>query len=285
MSKPSKEKVLAANIELHTALADVYNKEEPHWRPENVAKVTKKISNLKEKTKGTKLLDLGCGTGFVIEIAKKLEFSEIHGFDITKAMTDQIDRNYAHGKINITLKDTAEIDSPSNHFDVATAYTFISHLDDIYPTLNQAYRCLRPGGVIYSDLDPNASFWHSLGQLDEKVLYDEFINREIRHTKNIDVMLFDKHKIPPEIYNTAEYQKSHSSGLSEEHIRDVLEKIGFKNIQITYEWFIGQGILNNDPNLSVEERNLKISIIEDYLKRLLPMSRNMFKYISFTAEK
>ncbi len=284
-NKPSKSSVISANIELHTALADVYNKEEPHWRPENIERVTSKLQKIKEKTNGTKLLDLGCGTGFIINIAKNLKFTEIQGFDITKAMTDQIDRNYPEGIVNVTLRDTAEIDSPSNYFDVATAYTFLSHLDDISPTLKQAYRCLKPGGMVYSDLDPNAAFWESLNKLDSERSYDEYIDREIKHTKHIDRLLFEKYKISPEVYNIAEFQKTQSHGLSKGYIEKVLTEIGFKNVVVTFEWFVGQGIINNDLSLTKDERALKIDAIETYLRKMEPLSNCLFKYISFTAQK
>jgi hypothetical protein len=48
MENYTKESVLKANVELHTQLANVYNKDEPHWRPENIRTVRSRLEYLKE---------------------------------------------------------------------------------------------------------------------------------------------------------------------------------------------------------------------------------------------
>jgi len=61
--------VIAANVRLHTAAADRY-KDEPHYRPESRARIREIISSLQQETRGESLLDLGCGMGFIIDIAR-----------------------------------------------------------------------------------------------------------------------------------------------------------------------------------------------------------------------
>lgn len=81
--------IVRANIAVHTRMADSYN-QEPHFRPENQAKVRGTLEQLAERCGGGKLLDIGCGTGFIIHLAKPL-FQEVHGVDVTQAMLDQVD--------------------------------------------------------------------------------------------------------------------------------------------------------------------------------------------------
>ena len=69
--------VIRANVEVHSRMVEVYAKE-PHFRPENQAKVRGVLADLRTRAKGGKLLDLGCGTGFIINLARDL-FDEIHG--------------------------------------------------------------------------------------------------------------------------------------------------------------------------------------------------------------
>ena len=81
--------VMRANIEVHTRMVDQYNSE-PHFRPENQAKVRKVLEELAARVGGGRLLDVGCGTGFMIHLAADL-FEEIHGVDVTPAMMAKVD--------------------------------------------------------------------------------------------------------------------------------------------------------------------------------------------------
>ena len=49
--------MLEANVDLHTQLADKYTECEPHFRPENVRKVRRRLSKICEETKAVKLLE------------------------------------------------------------------------------------------------------------------------------------------------------------------------------------------------------------------------------------
>lgn len=66
------KKIIDANIEVHTKMIEVYN-QEPHFRPENQIKVKKQISQLQKEINAKLLLDVGCGTGFILNIVSDLE--------------------------------------------------------------------------------------------------------------------------------------------------------------------------------------------------------------------
>src|SRR5436190_1014085 len=53
------EKVIQANIAVHSKLAEHYNSCEPHFRPENVAKVESRLCSLAKEIRAKSLLDLG----------------------------------------------------------------------------------------------------------------------------------------------------------------------------------------------------------------------------------
>src|SRR5262245_17172218 len=81
--------VIAANIEVHTRMAERYETNEPHFRPETKKKVKRRLEALRARSPGGRLLDLGCGTGFIIHLAVDV-FDEIHGVDITPAMMRRV---------------------------------------------------------------------------------------------------------------------------------------------------------------------------------------------------
>src|SRR5262245_48930527 len=105
--------VIDANIAVHTALSKHYNKDEPHFRPENQANVKGRLSALASRAGDDRLLDVGCGTGFIIHLAADI-FKKIDGIDITPAMMEQID--LSKGNITLTRTRAEDLPFPDNTF-------------------------------------------------------------------------------------------------------------------------------------------------------------------------
>src|SRR5688572_26285366 len=144
------EGVISANQKLHSVLAEYYNDTEPHFRPENINYVDKKLRGLFADTNARRLLDLGCGTGFIINIAKKY-VEEIDGVDVTEAMLRRVDTT-GKARIRVHQSDTGSFNVEAGSYDVVTAYSFLHHLYDIAPTVRTAAKALKPGGKFYTDL-------------------------------------------------------------------------------------------------------------------------------------
>jgi ubiquinone/menaquinone biosynthesis C-methylase UbiE len=211
---------ISANIAVHSAMANDYNAIEPHFRPESIKRVDEIINRIHSENKFSKVLDLGCGTGFMINIVKKYA-SEIVGVDVTQAMMDKVDIS---GNISIELinSDTGTVVLPQNHFDLATAYTFLDHLYDMQPTFSNAYNALREGGVFYADLSPNYYFWNDVKKVDATKQYDPILQREINAVLSKDAEIEEQFGIDKNIFQSAEYQKHIKGGLVEEELRDLL---------------------------------------------------------------
>ena len=58
MEDTNYQKVVEANIAVHTKISEHYNTCEPHFRPENVNKVETILKKLFEETQAKKMLDL-----------------------------------------------------------------------------------------------------------------------------------------------------------------------------------------------------------------------------------
>jgi ubiquinone/menaquinone biosynthesis C-methylase UbiE len=59
--------IISANQKVHTQIATKYNQSEPHFRPENQEKVKQRLLDAKKLAPSNKrMLDVGCGTGFLI---------------------------------------------------------------------------------------------------------------------------------------------------------------------------------------------------------------------------
>ncbi len=275
----SQKDVIEANIQLHTILANKYKETEPHYKSENVKRIDQILSLLKQKTAGESLLDIGCGSGFMIDIAKRY-FHTIRGVDITPAMLEAINVNDFDGDLKVMLAQCEDLPFEDNSFDICTAHAVLHHLHNIEPALKEAYRVLKPGGIFYSDLDPNYYFWQAVSKLDRNKEYSDIISRELEAVFNKDSEIEREFGVPRDVFLTAENLKHGQGGFKGEDLDIIMSTIGFSKIQIKYEWFLGEAkIIHSDTTKHAA------GIFRDYLHESLPLTRHLFKYIAIYAIK
>ena len=270
-------KIVDANILVHTAMAATYEANEPHFKPENKAVVRKQLEHLREKT-GPRLLDVGCGTGFIIGLAKDL-FKEIHGVDATQAMLDRVDRS--SGNITLHRAVAEKMPFPDAHFDAASAYSFIHHLTDYAEVLQEVHRVLRPGGAFYVDLDPNKLFWKAIEKAQARApdQPSDIVAREIDSVLHTDDRVQKEFGIPAETFNLAENYKDLQGGIDAQELREKALAIGFSSCEIGYYWYLGQGAILHGESAAAA------ATVESYLLRSLPVSAPLFKYVRFFLVK
>ncbi|MBJ6759371.1 class I SAM-dependent methyltransferase [Myxococcaceae bacterium JPH2] len=283
MTTAKNDQVIAANIEVHSRLAAIYEKTEPHFRPENVRFVEGRLRELAARTQAKRMLDLGCGTGFVIRIAKHF-VPEIHGVDVTAAMLEQVDRT-GPSRITLHQHDTGTFPAEPGAFDLVTAYSFLHHLYEVEPTLQTAARALRTGGCFYADLDPNFYFWQQVESLERGGNYAPVLRREIEAVAYKDEEMQRTYGIDAETFSHAEYGKDFLGGFREEVLREQLQRVGFGQVDFHYYWFLGQASLVNAPGVAPDVRQSNAAMVDETLKAALPLSRPLYKYVGFTAIK
>lgn len=285
MNTPSEaeyRKVMEANVAVHARIAADYNKSEPQFRPENLARVDKILRGLIARTSAKRLLDLGCGTGFVIDLVRD-KVEEIHGVDVTQAMLDQVDRS-GPAKITLTCGDAATFDPGPAPFDMVTSYSVLHHLYDVEPLMRTAYRALKPGGVYYTDLEPNRAFWTELSKLSaDDPLLPPLVKAEVKkiadHETALDI------GVTRETIDLAEYGKNIRGGFDEDELRAMLARTGFSKVEVNYHWFVGQGAIINAPGTDKAAQIALAEQMDQALHRALPLSRPLYKYVGFVATK
>src|SRR4051794_32096257 len=191
------QEVIQANIAVHSKLASIYAETEPQFRAENIALVDRRIKSVVEQAHAKSLLDLGCGTGFVINVAKH-HVGRIVGVDVTRAMLDQVDKS-GPASIELHEHDTGTFPVEAGAFDVVTAYSFLHHLYDIEPTFATAAKALRTGGLFYNDQEPNFYFWDAITKLEGQGTYDPLVQNEIAQVAHKDDEIAKEHGIPNDV--------------------------------------------------------------------------------------
>jgi len=273
-----REDVLQANIELHSQLADVYKESEPHYRPENRARVEKIIQSICPGPDAN-LLDVGCGMGFIIDIARNF-FGTIRGVDITKAMLDKVDCNSDTCNIQVQIAEVENMPFEARSFDVVTAYAVMHHLHSLKPAFEEIYRVLKFGGCFYTDTDPNYYFWKAFRDLSENGNYSASVKREIDAVQTKDKELFEMFGILPDVLNTAEILKHDAGGFNADELEILLREVGFSKAKVYYEWYVGEArvIHSDDTRGSADE-------IRMIMNELLPLTKHLFKYLRIMAIK
>ncbi len=283
MDDDRKKAVTEANIRFHSHYADTYDEVQPHFKPENVEQVVAKLKTLARKTGGNRLLDIGCGTGFISHLAVPF-FTEICGVDITEAMLDNARAKFEKDKIKnvkLFLASSEKLPFPDGHFDVVTAYGFLHHLPTLEPTLKEVSRVLKEGGILYTDQDPNFYFRESMKSLPQN---GEGLSELLEiERKSVCEMVSEVKKaagetLDAETIQMAEYQMT-EGGLKEEELVSLLKNLEFRDIDFGYTWFWQQGRVVHDisPETAI--------YVENHLRAALPLTKSFFKYVRLEAVK
>jgi len=125
----------------HDMADEEYNNEMEH-RKITFKKALKRIGALK---KCGKILDVGCATGLLLDVARERGW-DVYGVEISKWAVDCARNKF--GLKNIFQGHLKEARLPSGYFDVVVLNDIIEHLTDPGETLAEIRRVLKPDGII-----------------------------------------------------------------------------------------------------------------------------------------
>lgn len=223
---PEWEKVEKVNEILHDAYAEQYRREnEPTiFSDANYQKIKSNILAILKGISNPKILDIGCGTGFILKVCS--EFSNIlYGVDISLKMLKKA-KDYG---ATLVKSSAASLPFQDNVFDLVTLNSTLHHLQDIEPVLREAYRVLSPGGCIYIDHDPNRGFLKYFS-------WYVWLRNKKKYGRRLSKKIYSSNKIGMNEIRLAEYQFLVKHGFSKEQLESALSKEGFSNIRIGFHF-------------------------------------------------
>ena len=146
---------------------------------------------------GMKVLDLGSGPGQIsIGLARAVGPDGIvHGVDFDQSQVDLAYQNSNEQQVHnvvFTQDDACELDLPSGSFDAVHCHAFLMHAPRVGQVLSEAYRVLRPGGIMSArEMDVPTSYiapsriggtlFDMLGTIMEEAGGRPSIARKIKH--------------------------------------------------------------------------------------------------------
>jgi SAM-dependent methyltransferase len=150
-----------------------------------------------ERPHGLKLLDFGCGGGFVVEVAKELGF-DAYGIEANMSMVSWCQER----GLNVQSKSLGSLIKEEAKFDIIIFSAVLEHIENPISILHQCKQMLLPNGIVvvsqaaYDGLlpklfpwgwygwQPQEHFWHfNESSLDELALVSGFtVKRVIRNS-------------------------------------------------------------------------------------------------------
>lgn len=146
-------------VETYQAVEDPLYIEEREGRVLTFEHHLKPLERLAGPPNGRSLLDVGCYIGIFVEIAA------CHGWDAWGVEPSRwaVEQAQARG-LHVVQGMLETADLPEEYFDVVTMWDVIEHVTDPLGTLQQAYRLLKPGGlVVVHTIDINSLFARLMG--------------------------------------------------------------------------------------------------------------------------
>jgi len=128
-----------------------YFREKPEERMDLFRNVLADLGKCGTKTGA--LLDVGCGRGELLSVAKK-EGWDAWGTEISESFV-----NYAvkHFKVNARVGDIISMNLPSERFDAVTLVSVIQYLQKPLAALKEIHRVLKKDGVLYIECTNDGS--------------------------------------------------------------------------------------------------------------------------------
>lgn len=109
--------------------------------------------------KTNKLIDVGCGIGYFLEVAKKRGW-EVYGTEFTEEAVNICEKKGASMQLGVLNPSNYEAES----FDVVCSFEVIEHINNPREELDNFHKLLRKGGLVYCTTPNfNALERHQLG--------------------------------------------------------------------------------------------------------------------------
>lgn len=158
-----------------------------------------------------RLLDVGCGTGNVLRLARGL-FGLCVGADLSLGLTRELRRREG---FPLAVSEAAFLPFREGSFDLVSMYALVHHMVDPAPVFLEAFRVLREGGRLYLDHDPNWFF----GRF-------HHIYYRVRHA--------DRPGFGSREAEISEWHHTRTGGLDPRRIRADLERAGFRDVEVRF---------------------------------------------------
>lgn len=168
---------------------DFFEQEHKHWwfkaRRDIIISLLKKQLNFSSQN-NPKILDIGCGTGLILEQLEALT-PKAEGLDMSEEAITYAKKIGIHSPIH-RLSFPEDAERINERYDAVLMLDVIEHIKDDAAALRGVYDLLKPGGVAILAVPAHPWLWSE---------YDEYCHHERRYTRRsfIDLIATSQFKI------------------------------------------------------------------------------------------
>jgi 2-polyprenyl-3-methyl-5-hydroxy-6-metoxy-1,4-benzoquinol methylase len=127
----------------------------PDWEADKLRQAREHVRDLSRYTPGGRLLEVGAGTGVFLKAAAEAGF-EVHGVEPSSEAVTYAEESFGITTLRRGVLENVEF--PAGSFDAVYAWHVIEHVPDIDWFVNELFRLLRPGGVLYVGTESHYHF-------------------------------------------------------------------------------------------------------------------------------
>lgn len=130
--------------------------EERHWWPRGRRRVLASVFDAWLPKRRLQILDVGCGTGFMLEELKR--FGEVEGLETSPEARALVRERFGEGLV-LHERPLPEGIPSGRTYDLVTAFDVLEHLEDPLPTVRAIHAALAPDGMFICTVPAFMLLW------------------------------------------------------------------------------------------------------------------------------
>ena len=135
----SSSKYFKNPVGTHIGYLDYLEEKEIH-----MMNAERRLKSIEVYTNGSRILDIGCATGFFLDVARRKGW-DTYGVELSEWASEHAKKGL---ELNVFCGELKEARFDDNFFDVVTLYGTIEHILDPMAEFLEVERILKPGGLI-----------------------------------------------------------------------------------------------------------------------------------------
>lgn len=222
-----REKVKTANINYHESVAHCYDEANTLEHPRYIQSYKNIFENLlliNSPDNESVILDIGCGTGFLLQFLDQPGRKKVFASDITPKMLQIASSKYTLP--NYFRGDSYSLPFKDKTFDFVLCNSLLHHLYDWESALIELARVIKHGGTLFVGCEPNSYVYKLFNPL--RKLYHRFA-----HDKRIESAI-EAGGIKDTDEELAEFHRFYRDGIDAKQLCSILYRLGATKIDTLY---------------------------------------------------